>query len=52
MVLNVVHGILNLNNTSSNRNRNISSHLLYVHIKKKNSKSDVNTMTLIYISEI
>jgi len=24
---------LNLNNTSSNRNRNISSHLLYVHIK-------------------
>lgn len=23
---------LNLNNTSSNRNRNIGSHLLYVHI--------------------
>lgn len=42
---------LNLNNTSSNRNRNISSHLLYVHIKRKIVKV-CYTMTLIYISEI
>ena len=41
---------LNVNNTSSNRNRNISSHLLYVHIKIKR-KSVLYTMTLIYISE-
>ncbi len=26
---------LNLNNASSNRNRNISSHLLYVHLYQK-----------------
>lgn len=26
---------LNLNNTSSNRNRNIGSHLLYVHLYQK-----------------